>query len=299
MSTSWIVTSTPAIAALVQAGRTLAEQVKVIAVDCDATAIKGVEAITAVAAAAPDIPVEALAGSVAEAIDAGPGDVVLVPDRAADRVLAGAIAARYNAPVLTGVTALQPHGVCIRRFGGIAEQTITPDQLLVLVMDAGEQTTGAPAPVEQIVAQDHAARVSSRQPAGGDRADIAHAARVVAGGRGFKAAGDLQLAEQLARAIGAELACTRPLAEGLGWLEPDAYVGVSGLHLHPDLYVAVGISGQLQHMYGCQEAHRIVAINSDERAPIFAQADYGIVGDLYEVLPALTDAVRRAGVEGA
>ena len=118
------------------------------------------------------------------------------------------------------------------------------------------------------------------------------ARRVVSAGRGFKNAEDLKLLAQFADSIGAEVACSRPLAEGAGWLERDRYVGISGQHISPELYIAVGISGQLQHTAGMSNAATVVVINSDERAPFFKQADYGIVGDLYEVIPALTEAAR-------
>ena len=121
--------------------------------------------------------------------------------------------------------------------------------------------------------------------------DLGSASRIVSAGRGFKAEADLDLARELAGALGAELACTRPLAEGLDWLPRDRYVGVSGQQVTPDLYVAVGVSGQLQHMSGVSGARTIVAINSDADAPVFAYADYGIVGDLYQVVPALTAAL--------
>ena len=96
----------------------------------------------------------------------------------------------------------------------------------------------------------------------------------------------------LAGALGGELACSRPLAEGVDWLPKERYIGISGQHIAPDLYVAVGISGQLQHMVGVRDAKVIVAVNSDKAAPIFTQCDYGIVGDLYDVVPALTAALR-------
>ncbi|HEX7661681.1 MAG TPA: FAD-binding protein, partial [Pseudonocardiaceae bacterium] len=92
-------------------------------------------------------------------------------------------------------------------------------------------------------------------------------------------------------ALGAELACSRPVAEGLGWLPTERYVGVSGATIRPDLYLAVGISGQVQHMAGVNHAKVIVAINRDKNAPVFAQADLGVVADLYDVLPALTKAL--------
>ncbi|MCR6546953.1 electron transfer flavoprotein subunit alpha/FixB family protein [Dehalobacterium formicoaceticum] len=119
------------------------------------------------------------------------------------------------------------------------------------------------------------------------------AAKCVVGvGRGFAKQEDLTLAKDLANLIGAEVGCSRPIAEGENWLPKERYIGVSGAMVKPDVYVAIGISGQIQHMVGANSAKTIVAINKDKAAPIFKQADYGIVGDLYTVLPALIEKIK-------
>ena len=117
--------------------------------------------------------------------------------------------------------------------------------------------------------------------------DLGAAEAVVAVGRGLKAREDLALITDLAAAMGAELACSRPLAEGVDWVAKERYVGISGQHITPRLYLAIGISGQLQHMVGVRGAGVVVAVNKDKDAPVFRQCDYGIVGDLYQVVPAL------------
>ncbi len=99
------------------------------------------------------------------------------------------------------------------------------------------------------------------------------------------------MAENLAVKLKGELSCTRGIAEDEHWLPIERYIGISGQMVKPDLYLAVGLSGQVQHMVGARESKIIVAVNSDERAPIFEAADYGIVGDLYAVLPLLTAAI--------
>ncbi|MCL1848011.1 MAG: FAD-binding protein, partial [Coriobacteriia bacterium] len=119
----------------------------------------------------------------------------------------------------------------------------------------------------------------------------AAASRVVGGGRGFGAEADLGLARDLAAALGAELACSRPITESENWMARERYIGVSGAVIKPELYFAVGISGQIQHMVGVSQARTIVAINKDKNAPVFKHADVGIVGDLYDLLPALTAAL--------
>ena len=136
-------------------------------------------------------------------------------------------------------------------------------------------------------------RVVEVRPKAGEPVNLAAATRVVGVGRGFADEADLRLARELAAALGAELACSRPLAEGLGWLPTERYVGVSGATIRPELYLAVGVSGQVQHMVGVNQAKVIVAINKDKNAPVFGQADLGVVGDLYDVLPALTNALAR------
>ncbi len=98
--------------------------------------------------------------------------------------------------------------------------------------------------------------------------------------------------EELAGAAKAEIACTRPVAEGLDWLDRDRYIGCSGWNISPEVYFAIGISGQLQHMVGVRGAETIVAINSDPNAPVFAEADFGLVGDMYEIVPALVKALQ-------
>ena len=137
--------------------------------------------------------------------------------------------------------------------------------------------------------------ISDVTPHGGTGVDIAGVTKLVAVGRGLRKQEDLKLAEDLATALHAEIACSRPVAEDEHWLPIERYVGISGHTVKPELYLAVGISGQVQHMVGARESKVIAAVNNDEHAPIFEAADYGIVGDLYEVLPLLAAAVRKNG----
>jgi electron transfer flavoprotein alpha subunit len=116
--------------------------------------------------------------------------------------------------------------------------------------------------------------------------DLSQAARIVAVGRGIKAQEHIPLAERLATALGAQLAASRPICDS-GWLPMERQVGSSGQTVAPKLYVALGISGAIQHVVGMKGARTIVAINKDGDAPIFEIADYGIVGDLFEVVPAM------------
>jgi electron transfer flavoprotein alpha subunit len=123
--------------------------------------------------------------------------------------------------------------------------------------------------------------------------DLGSAPMIVAVGRGIKEAGNLPLVQDLASVLGAEVAASRPICDN-GWLPMERQVGSSGQTVAPKLYVAVGISGAIQHLVGMKGSQCIVAINKDPEAPIFEVADYGIVGDLFEVVPALTEAVKAA-----
>jgi len=123
--------------------------------------------------------------------------------------------------------------------------------------------------------------------------DLTSAPLLVSVGRGIKEQANLPIVEELAKALGAELAASRPICDA-GWLPMERQVGSSGQTVAPKLYLAVGISGAIQHLVGMKGSQCIVAINKDENAPIFEVANYGIVGDLFEVVPALTAAVLKA-----
>jgi electron transfer flavoprotein alpha subunit len=121
--------------------------------------------------------------------------------------------------------------------------------------------------------------------------DLGSAERIVSVGRGIRDAANIPMAQELASALDAELAASRPVCDS-GWLPADRQVGSSGQTVAPKLYVALGISGAIQHQVGMKASRCIVAVNKDPDAPIFEIADYGIVGDLFEVVPALTEAVK-------
>jgi electron transfer flavoprotein alpha subunit len=128
---------------------------------------------------------------------------------------------------------------------------------------------------------------------GAQTVDLGSAQLIVSVGRGIREAENLPLVEELAKALGAELAASRPICDN-GWLPMERQVGSSGQSVAPKLYLAVGISGAIQHLVGMKGSQCIVAINKDPDAPIFEIADYGIAGDLFEVVPALTEAVKAA-----
>ncbi len=122
--------------------------------------------------------------------------------------------------------------------------------------------------------------------------DLTQAEIIVAVGRGIKKPENLDLAKQLAEALGAEIGASRPICDG-GWLPMDRQIGSSGQTVAPKLYVALGISGAIQHMVGMKGSKTVVAINKDKEAPIFEVATYGIVGDLFEVVPPLIEEIKK------
>ena len=112
---------------------------------------------------------------------------------------------------------------------------------------------------------------------------------------GVSTAEDLALAQDLAESLGGEIACTRPVAEDRGWLPVERYIGISGVTVQPDLYLGLGVSGQVQHTIGIRDARVIVGINTNPDATLFGACDYAVVGDLHEIAPLLTSAIRANG----
>ncbi len=159
------------------------------------------------------------------------------------------------------------------------------------------ETGGNPAPVENFAVKLDASQIHSKpeQPFRESQrsVDLSAANVIVSVGRGIKEKENLTLVEDLAQAMGAELAASRPICDN-GWLPMERQVGSSGQTVSPKLYLAVGISGAIQHLVGMKGSKTVVAINKDENAPIFETADYAVVGDLFEIVPALTEAIKKA-----
>ena len=245
-----------------------------------------------------DVPAEACASAVADVIAADPPRVVLSGRNPGERVLLGAAAARLGAAVLTGARSVSIDGgdviVVNAVFGDIADETVAVSGGVALLFDGGPvpPASGGGAPIEEVSATPLPLKVIETRMHDFDEADLNSAHRVIGVGRGLKAQEDLAMIEEIAQAFEAEVACSRPVAEGLNWMSKDRYIGSSGAHIAPQLYLAIGISGQLQHMVGVTGAETIVAINSDPNAAVFQQADYGLVGDLYQLVPAITAALK-------
>ncbi|MDR3438880.1 electron transfer flavoprotein subunit alpha/FixB family protein [Telmatospirillum sp.] len=303
MSDAWIiVTEEKQVAALVAAAKGLGGKITAIAVGpralADAAAIAGPDEVKWVDAKG--IPVEAYAGSVARLVAAALPKVVVASGTVEGRVLAGATAARLGAAVIPGglkLSALGDRTVVERAdLDGRVVETIEAAGPVVTFY-AGDDVASegfAAVPVEP-VGTDAAADilVEKTEPAAGAGAGINQAAVVVSVGRGLKKKDDLAIVHDLANALGAEIGCSMPVADDLGWVEKERYVGRSGQHIAPQLYIAIGIRGAPQHLEGIRDAKVVVGINNDPDAPIFKFADYGIVGDLYDVIPALQAALGK------
>ncbi len=151
------------------------------------------------------------------------------------------------------------------------------------------------APVESFAPQIPAPRQQPEPPfrESARAVDLTAAELIVSVGRGIKEKDNIHVVEELAKALGAELAASRPICDA-GWLPMERQVGSSGQTVAPKMYMAIGISGAIQHLVGMKGAKTIVAINKDANAPIFEVADYGIIGDLFEVVPALVEEVKKA-----
>ncbi len=135
-------------------------------------------------------------------------------------------------------------------------------------------------------------KIMERKSKQGDTVSLEDAQSLICVGRGINKKEDLALAEALAKVLKAEIGCTRPLSHDWQWLSEEREVGLSGKKCKPRLYMSIGLSGQIQHTVGIRDSKIITAINKDKTAPIFEIADYGIVGDLYEILPRLTEKLK-------
>ena len=299
---AWIVVGNqPTIGNLVTVARGLGGQVAAVVAGprsvAETVAASGVDKV--VWCGAPDdAPVEASAPAVADAVAADPPRVVLSGRNPAERVLLGAVAARLRTAVLTGARSVSLDGerviVVNAVFGDIADENVAVSGPVALLLDGGPvpPAGGGSVPIEEVAVTPLGMKVVETRMSSFDEVDLSAAQRVIGVGRGLKAREDLAMIEELAHALRAEIACSRPVAEGLNWMGKDRYIGSSGARIAPQLYVAIGISGQLQHMVGVAGADTIVAINSDPNSAVFNQADYGLVGDLYQLVPAITAALK-------
>ena len=248
----------------------------------------------------------AWAAGIGAVVADGSYDAIVAPgsDRATEVV--AQVAARTGQPMAANVVSAEPGGswrITRQRWAGsLLEDAVLDGAPRVLTVAphavaAAEPVAGAQAAVLRVTAPltdaDLRARVVGRDMAAGAGVSLADAKVVVGGGRGMGSAEAFALLDELAAALGAAVGVSR-VATSLGWRPHMQQIGQTGTRIAPDLYIACGISGAIQHIVGAKAAKRILVINTDPEAPIFRRAAYAVIGDVHTVVPAITAEVRRA-----
>jgi electron transfer flavoprotein alpha subunit len=240
---------------------------------------------------------------IAAAAQAVQADVVVLTHNANGKALAGRVAVRLEAGLVSGAIALPQTeaGFSLRKpvFSGKAFAQINiqtgPKVISVnpnsLKPEAGSGSATVETLPVSLADSDFDARLVKRETMSGDVVPLPEAELVVSAGRGMKGPEHWGIIEELAATLGATTACSRPVAD-TGWRPHHEHVGQTGVAIKPNLYIAIGISGAIQHLAGVNQSKTIVVINKDAEAPFFKAADYGVIGDAFEVVPKLTQALK-------
>ncbi len=246
-----------------------------------------------------DLPTDICAQALAQVVEASGATTILMAATKKGKELAGRLAQRLGCGAVTDAIGVKPGEggqLEVQRYalGGntIATDIVAGERRVIAVMprtfEAGRQPAAGNLVPVPLALQEPRVRLVERRPKAAATANIDGAETLVVVGKGLNKAEDVALATALARALGGEVGCTRTLASDYHWLGEERMIGISGKKVKPRLMISIGVSGQIQHTVGILGSKVIVAINKDKSAPIFKNADYGIVGDLYQVVPKLT-----------
>jgi electron transfer flavoprotein alpha subunit len=238
------------------------------------------------------------AAALAAAIEARSPDVVLAAGTARGNEVLAHVGARLDLPMAANcvsVTPGDPATVTRVRWGGslLEEARMHGSPLLLTVAPHAVAADRAAVDVERLEAADDPVRVAERVSTVTAGVSLADADVVVSGGRGVGSAEGFAVIEDLAKLLGGAVGCSRAVTSA-GWRPHSDQVGQTGTKIAPEIYIACGISGATQHMAGCKGAKKLLAINPDAEASIFASADYAVIGDLHEVVPAISAEIRKA-----
>ncbi|MCV7176416.1 electron transfer flavoprotein subunit alpha/FixB family protein [Mycolicibacterium sphagni] len=295
-------------AELITAARTLGEPAAVV-IGAEGTAAPLIDALKAAGAAkiyvaesadAEGYLITPFVDVLASLVESATPAAVLLAANADGKEIAGRLAARTGAGVLSDVVEVKEGGVGVHSiFGGAftVDAQANGDTPVITVRPGAVEAEPVAGAGEQVSVEvpaqaENATKITSRQPAvAGDRPELTEASVVVSGGRGVGSAEKFSVVEDLADSLGGAVGASRAAVDS-GYYPGQFQVGQTGKTVSPQLYIALGISGAIQHRAGMQTSKTIIAVNKDEEAPIFEIADYGIVGDLFNVAPQLTEAVK-------
>lgn len=298
----WIITDDQnAVGELCSGGQQLGDQVSIVLFgdqnQAEEAIASGADQVYLFGQPGDSVMIEAYSKSIAELLWAEKANLVMVYSSVRGMLMAGRIASQLATSALSNISKLtvEDGSIIVKHmvYGGVAfrtEKTLSDTVVVTVgtgVFEAMPKDATRQGKVTKLNPEvdNSGIRVLETRPKQAELVNLIAAKRVVGVGRGFAAKEDLKMAEEFAALIGAEMGCSRPIAEGEKWMSKERYIGVSGVLLKSDIYILLGVSGQIQHMVGANPAKTLVAINKDKNAPVFKQADIGLVGDIYKVLP--------------
>jgi len=244
--------------------------------------------------------VEEYVESIAAVIAAEQPAAVMFDNSLESRAVAGRVAAKFGCSVQADAKSVSPDFTTTHLiYGGAAIKTMKPAKDMAFIMTTPNTFPAAPIgdagsiKEAEFIAPKWTIKVTETRTKEAQSVQLASAKKVVAVGLGLAKEEDLAMIYELADLLGAEVGCTRPLVEGMGWMEHERYIGLSNVFIKPDLYIAIGISGQVHHTVGVTDSKTIVAINKNKDCPMMKQSDYYIADDLYKVVPLLIEKLKE------